>query len=691
MHALGVDDFRGLAAEGLGTNGDKMCDITEFSAWFDRWQRRKALESLARSCGVPEEQICINSDGWRQESDPIEGRNRRTQLDDELVALTVEQSVCHYPHVAFDDGLERPVLCDQACYVVLNADAKSPELSFVLPKVDPQMAFDSLGVADLNRKSLQSLFKAMGVSLPGRDGKFTTDAINEMSGSQSGAVSFASFGEWWKTKGARQVLSAQSRATGRVQMSKCKSVTTRQGGVDRLHIVVDVSDRIFTFAVQQSEEAMRAEAIDADNVPWSELLPAVVPKKQHVVNWGPDMQARTDRAIENHHLSSSRDRSSRRSTLSGCRQRRDRSMRAAEQHVRNAYDFCVGAAVVKSVMLREIFDQFDHDKSGELDVEEVKRLLKQLRTPAEIGHADVKVKFKKGEVDAIIKQIEDADGKGTSRNKMIEFDEFSAWWEKRVRDRREKGLVEEHWSELRGRAALEFAAAIDIYNDMESRLKSSLSDLFEKHDRPTDVEAALSAKHFGAGAREADFHLLFKKFADEQGVLKRDGALTLLTHIRLRSDDPKHKHAIYSEAKRLKMWTRMEKQREVYVDFPAFETWWEGRSAHHLKQGLPAEYWTVEDEKRAKELEDERVSINVMEISDLRDSAKENGLGEEAQHIIDEVVLAREKRDILVWCQKAEQELSNKTIDLVPKRKATNRTQVRPDRRFPPSPVISSY
>ena len=668
---LGIDDFRGLTAEGLDTSGDKMCDIAEFSAWFDRLQRRKALEARARSCGVAEDQI--NSDGWRQASDPIEGRDRRTQLDDELVTSIVEQSMCHNPQVAFDDGLERPVSCDQACYVVLNADSKSPELSFVLPKIDPRLAFDSLGVTDLSRKSLQSLFKSMGVALPGRDGKFTKEAMNEMAGSESGAVSFASFAEWWKTKGARQVLSAQSTATGRVQMSKCKSVTVRQGGVDKLHIVVDASDRILTFAVQRSEEALRAEAMDAAKIPWSELLPAVVPKKQHIVNWGPDMQARTDRAIGIHHLSSSRDKSSRQSTLSG-RQRRDRSMRAAEQHVRNAYDFCTGAAAAKRVMLHEIFDQFDRDKSGALDVEEVKLLLKQLRTPAEIGHADVKVKFKKGEVDAIIKQIEDADGKRTGRNKMIEFDEFSAWWDKRVKDRREKGLVEEHWSEMRGRAALEFAAAIEIYSDMESRLKSCLSDLFEKSEGSTHAEDALSAKHLGASAREADFHLLFKKFSDDQGFLKYDGALTLLTHIRLHSEDPKHKHAIYSFEKRSRMWTRMEKQRHG-VDFPAFETWWEARSAHHLKQGLPAEYWTVEDEKRAKELEDERVSINVMEMSDLRDRAKKNGLGDEAQHIIDEVVLAREKRDILVWCQKAEEELSNKTTDLVPKRKATNRTK----------------
>lgn len=673
IEALGIKDFRGLKEEGIDTSGEGTCDIEEFSAWYDLRQRRKALEARAKSCGLSEDQI--NSDGWQTAS----GVGQKKELDDQLTALIVEQSTCHDPVVAFDDGVERPVACEQECYVVLSTYAKSPELSYVLPKVDPQSAFDKLGVADLNAKNLQSLFKIMGVALPGRDAKFVAEAMNDMPGSEAGTVSFAAFCEWWKAKGAQQVLSAQSQATARVQMSKCKSVTTQQAGVDKLHIVIDTSEHIITFAVQRSEEALRIEAADANQVAWSTLLPMAVPDTQTAPIWGPDMQARTDLAIENlHHLTSTVDRSRRLHSLSSARQR-DRSVRAAEQHIRNAYDFATGTPTAKRVMLREVFDQFDHDKSGALDAVEVKRMLKQLRTPAEtIGHKDVKVKLKESEVDTIIREIEG--GTDTGSNKMIEFDEFSAWWDNRVADRRERGLVEEHWSELRGRASLEFAAAVEIFNGMESRLKNSLFGLVEQTLGPTKDEIAVSAKHLGAAAKEADFQLLFKKYADERNCLDEEGALELLTHIRVQSDDPRAKHAIFPEEKRQKMWGKMKKKQHgkktPTVDFTDFKTWWDGRSEFHQSiPDHPAEYWTVETPQRAKQLAEEQATLDIMELSDLRDRVTEIGLGEEAQHIIDEVVLAREKRDIVNWCKQAEEELSKKTNDLIPKRKSMNRTQ----------------
>eukprot|EP01043_Picozoa_sp_COSAG02_P006642 COSAG02_NODE_191_length_30004_cov_86.740980_3_plen_1487_part_00 len=670
---LGIEDWQGLKAEGIDTSGEGTCDIEEFSAWYDLRQRRKALEARAKSCGVSEDQI--NSDGWRN----TPGVVQRKELDDQLIALIVEQAICHDPVVVFDDGVERPVACEQECYVVLSTYAKSPELSYVLPKVEPQSAFDKLGVADLNAKALQSQFKAMGVALPGRDAKFVAEAMNDMSGSEAGAVSFDAFREWWKAKGAHQVLSAQTKATARVQMSKCKSVVTQPAGVDRLHIVMDTSEHILTFAVQRSEEALRIEAADPHQVAWSTLLPMALPDKQTQPIWGPDMQARTDRVIQNlRHLTSTVDRSKRLHSMTSAR-RRDRSVHAAEQHIRNAYDFATGAPMARRVMLREVFDQFDHDKSGALDAIEVKRMLKQLRTPAEtIGDEDVKVKLKKSEVDAIINEIEG--NTDTGSNQMIEFDEFSAWWDKRVTDRRERGLVEEHWSELRGRASLEFAAAVEIFNDMESRLKKSLFDLVEETAGTTQDEIAVSAKHLGAAVKEADFQLLFEKYADERNFLNEEGALELLTHIRVQSDDPRAKHAIFAEEKRQKMWNKMKKKQHgkkiPTVDFTDFKTWWDGRSEFHRSvPDHPAEYWTVESPQRAKQLAEEHATLDVMEISDMRDRVTEIGLGEEAQHIIDEVVLAREKRDIINWCKQAEEALSKKTNGLVPKRKSKNSTQ----------------
>lgn len=672
---LGIKDWRGLDEEGIDADGGNTVDIAEFSAWFDERQKRKALEARARSCGIPTDQI--GSESWRAAT-----LVQKQDHDNALIKLIVEKSTCHHPQAQFDDGLERPVLCDQPCYVVLRADAKSSELSYVLPQKSPQAAFESLGAKDLNDKSLKNLFKAMGVVLPGRDGKFRTDAMKKMAGSENGAVSFDAFSRWWKATGAQQVLSAQSSATARIRMSTCKSVTTRPGGSDQLHIIVDTPDHIITFAVQRAEEALRAEGTDTDHVAWSSLLAVAVPEQHQEPNWGPDMQDRTDRAIKYHNLRKTSDRSSRLRNLSSSK-RRDHCVRAAEQHIRNAYEFSTGATTAKRVMLRELFDQFDHDKSGALDVAEARRLLKQLRRPAEtLGKKDVKVNLKKREVAAIIKEMEDSDGKDTARNGMIEYNEFSAWWDKRASERRERGLVEEYWSAMRGRASAEFAAAIEIFNDMESKLKYSLLELIEK-STISDADTAVSATPRDSvatevAAREADYQLLFNQYAT-RGFLEYEGALELLKHVRLRSGEPKDRHAIYPEVKRDKMWYRMDRRRHgkkvESVDFQAFESWWQAREAYHAGVGDPGEYWAVETEKRANELEDQRVALDVMEIDGLRRSVKEIGAGEEAQHMIDEVVLAREKRDILIWCKKAEEALSKMTSDLIPKRKSVSLTK----------------
>ena len=111
------------------------------------------------------------------------------------------------------------------------------------------------------------------------------------------------------------------------------------------------------------------------------------------------------------------------------------------------------------------------------------------------------------------------------------------------------------------------------------------------------------------------------------------------------------------------------------VDWAAFCKWWEGRVSHHQTVGQPSEYWVIEGAARADELEDQRVELGVMEISDLRQRVAEVGAGDEAQLVIDEVVLAIEKREIITWCQKAEDHMSTKTNDAAPKKKAVNQTK----------------
>lgn len=665
-----TNEFRGIKAEGLSYNDSETCKLHDFSAWFDRRQRRKALEARAQECGVPEDQI--QSDTWR-ESDDLEVKR---ELDAKLIDAIVESSYCDHPHVLLEDGAERPVACDQACYVILNADTDSPELSYVLPKVDPKTAFDSCDLDDnqsINSQNLKSIFKVMGVKLPGIDKRFRTAAMDEMAGSETGTVLFPSFDEWWKTTGAREVLPSQSRATGRVHLSRCNGVTIQPGRGGRRHIRLETADHILILGVQEAEEALRAGAADAAHPPWSTMLSAAVPDQRLVANWGPDTQASTERLVAQHNFSSTRDKSSRLGHMANA-QRRARDLRTAEQHVHNAYGYASGSTAAKTIMIRELFDRFDHDSSGSLDFTEVGWLLKQLRTPSAVGQKDVKVRLKKAEVRAIIKEIEDAD-KSTKRNKLIEFAEFNAWWEKRVKDRREASLPEEHWAELRTHASVEFAAAINIYSDIESRLKNSLMKLFEKTTDSTREEQLVSAVHLGAATQEADLPKLFHKYAKDRGLLEESAAVDLLQHLRVRSNDPKDTHAIFSKEKRIRMWERMDKCNGNHVDLSGLRTWWEARAQHRGNHGRPPEYWTVEDAKRAHELEDERVALNVMEICDLRDTVAEAGLGEEAQHLIDEVVLVREKRDILSWCKKAEEEMSSKTRDPVPKSKPMSHTR----------------
>eukprot|EP01046_Picozoa_sp_COSAG06_P055303 COSAG06_NODE_10128_length_1744_cov_5.497558_2_plen_465_part_01 len=465
----------------------------------------------------------------------------------------------------------------------------------MLPKVHPKVAFESLNVKELDAAALGNLFGAMGVTLPGLDMKFRAEAIKEMNGGSTDAVSFSAFTEWWSTTGAEVVLPAQSTATGRVSMHKCKSVSNRADG-DRVRIRLDTSEQILSFSLPKLEDAMRAEAGDTDHASWTNILSAAVPDQVMVANWGPSMQDRTDQLLDAHLRAgaSTSNRSARLRNLSKG-QRRVHSARMAEQRVRNAYDFCNGDAAAKKTMLNALFDQFDHDKSGALDVTEVKQLLKQLREPAPtIGGQDVKVAVKRSEIEAMIKEMEDANGTGDSRDGRIQSAEFQAWWTQRVTDRRDQGLVEEHWAEMRGRASLEFAAAIDIYSEIEAELKNDLMELVGKATNRTKSELAVSAKHLGAAAAEADVKLLFEQYANRRHNLEYEGALKLLQHLRVDSGDPKDKHTVFHRDKLDRMWDRMDRKvhgtKVETVDWAAFEKWMKGRAENHRRMDRPGEY-----------------------------------------------------------------------------------------------------
>ena len=62
--------------------------------------------------------------------------------------------------------------------------------------------------------------------------------------------------------------------------------------------------------------------------------------------------------------------------------------------------------------LRKVFDSFDKDGSGELDLNEVVEAAKELDQDVSIA-----------ELDSIFKKID------KNHNGKIDFDEFKTWWE----------------------------------------------------------------------------------------------------------------------------------------------------------------------------------------------------------------------------------------------------------------------
>lgn len=695
---LGISDFRGLGAEGLDGDLSGKVSFTEFERWWNIRQKRDALEARAKDCGVDDEQI--GADAWRAMSNA-----QKLELDDQLIDLIVQQAGKNDRQTVGNDGCPRPIACDQPCYFVLNnRTSHHPELSYVLPKVGPKPAFEGLGVARLNAKTLVALFKAMGVSLPGLDTGFIKQAFEEMEAvglvqagkgvemlaMMEGAgsakdeerdVSFEAFEEWWQKKGAAQVLSKQSKATGRVSLLSLKTVICQPTG-STFTIKIDATDQRFTIAVNRAAETMLIEAADPDHPLWTQLLPEAVPDQVLSVNWGPEMQEATDKLMQTQLDTGVSNLGSNRLRNLSSLQRRARRIREAEKHVRAAFDYSNGSAQANQTVLRELFDIFDRDKSGKLDIDEVRLLLKQLRQPGEIGDMDVKVK--KSELAKIMKQMEDTIGTNDRRDNLIDYNEFSAWWEKRVTDRIEKSLVQEHWSEMRIHASAEFAKANKIYNELEEGLKKHLQELVVKASEASSVYMEVgTSKSLGSElSAEADVEVLFKQYSTQgkkQQFLDYSGAKVLLQHMRIQSNDLKDRHNVFEEEQIDRMWDRMDRKKHgtkvETVDWAAFCKWWEGRVSHHQTVGQPSEYWVIEGAARADELEDQRVELGVMEISDLRQRVAEVGAGDEAQLVIDEVVLAIEKREIITWCQKAEDHMSTKTNDAAPKKKAVNQTK----------------
>ena len=516
-------------------------------------------------------------------------------------------------------------------------------LSYVWPK-DPAEAFKELQSDDsersqfeqsdtdgdrVNASKLGLVFAAMHVDLPP---DAVGQALKEMAPGGSDTVSLDEFQEWWSSN-AKSVL-AQQDFTGRIDMQDWATHLAVHQTAGHTRFVIEAADRILTAELTAEEGDVVRNSGSQDAVTrmyrhgnvvdesWQQVLEASIPPKQPI--WGADIQRQTDtigqraKAVESEQRLQTKgsfgekastgarfqDHNFYRTTFRQLRQ----LVRQAEQLVVEGHKFAAGGGAAKDAVLHELFQAYDTNNNGALEKGEVRKLLKHLCRPHE---SEEEVSWEDS-ADAAKKQL-----KRHATLKKIAKEELQQCMQEM--EGISGGLDRRH-------RKIDFIAFKKWW---QKRLK----------DRK---QAGLAAEYWSAVRSHASHEYAEAVRIYDQITARLKHSLThLVLHHQEAEGSPK------------KGSPKKQKQKSGHIQLDHLEQDDDGDAASPKLE-------EEEEEEEEKKMKDRRVELKVMEIADLKREVDDAGAGELGQLLIDEVVLAMQKREIVAGCKQAEEALSTK-------------------------------